>query len=159
MKLTHLDDEGRARMVDVGDKPATARRARAEGIVSFGEDSFRALAENKLAKGDALTVARLAGIQAAKRTDEWIPLCHTIPLDGLEMELTLVQETRSVRVVAEAATRGSTGVEMEALVAVSAACLTLYDMAKALDRGIEIGPVRLLAKSGGRSGSWVREGG
>ncbi len=158
MKLTHLDDEGRARMVDVGDKPVTARRAVAEGTVRFGEEAFRLLAENRLGKGDALTVARLAGIQAAKRTDEWIPLCHTVPLDGVGVELTLLEETRSVRVVAEAATRGATGVEMEALVAVSAACLTLYDMAKAVDRGIEIGAVRLLQKQGGRSGSWTREG-
>ena len=155
-RLTHVDSTGRARMVDVGSKRPTRRRARAEGEVRFGAAAFRALRENRLAKGDALAVARVAGIQAAKRTDEWIPLCHAIPLDHLAVEIELLEESRTARVTAEARARWTTGVEMEALVAVSASCLALYDMAKALDRGIVIGDVRLVEKQGGRSGRWVR---
>ena len=143
-------------MVDVGAKPITARRAEAEGRVRFSADAFRLLQEQRLAKGDALAVARLAGIQAGKRTAEWIPLCHVIPLDVLEVEIKLLPKTREAEVRASAAARWSTGVEMEALVAVSAACLALYDMVKGIDRGIEILGVRLLEKSGGRSGRWRR---
>lgn len=153
-ELTHLDDEGRARMVDVGGKPSTARRAVAEGRVRFGERAFEALAAERLGKGDALGVARLAGIQAAKRTADWIPLCHVIPLEHVEVTIALDPARRSAVVRAAAAARWSTGVEMEALTAVAAACLTLYDMAKALDRGIRIEGLRLLEKSGGRSGDW-----
>jgi cyclic pyranopterin phosphate synthase len=143
-------------MVDVGDKPITARRAEAAGRVRFSEQAFRLLEEQRLAKGDALAVARLAGIQAGKRTSEWIPLCHVVPLDLLEVEIELRPEAREAEVRATASARWSTGVEMEALVAVSAACLALYDMAKGVDRGIEILGVRLLEKSGGRSGRWRR---
>jgi cyclic pyranopterin phosphate synthase len=143
-KLTHLDGAGRARMVDVGKKRSTRRTA------------FKRLAENRLAKGDALAVARLAGVQAAKRTAEWIPLCHVVPLDHVEVEIDLHEEDRSARVTATASATGRTGVEMEALVAVSAACLALYDMAKAVDRGITIGEIRLMSKQGGRSGRWTR---
>ena len=155
-KLTHVDAHGEAVMVDVGEKKATRRRARAEGRVSFNARAFRQLQENRLAKGDALSVARLAGIQAAKRTAEWIPLCHTVPLDHLELTIELEPDERAARVTAVASARWATGVEMEALVAVSAACLALYDMAKAVDRSISIDQVRLLEKEGGRSGKWKR---
>jgi cyclic pyranopterin phosphate synthase len=143
-------------MVDVGDKPHTLRRAEAEGIVRLGPEAFDLLRENRLAKGDALAVARLAGVQAAKRTADWIPLCHPVPLEHVGVEIELDTAGRTARVVATARARWSTGVEMEALVAVSAACLALYDMAKGVDRAIEIGPIRLLSKEGGRSGSFRR---
>jgi cyclic pyranopterin monophosphate synthase len=143
-------------MVDISAKRPTLRRATAQGHVAFNAAAFAALAESRLAKGDALAVARLAGIAAAKRTAEWIPLCHVIPLEHLEVGIELVPEERRARVTAEAVARWPTGVEMEALVAVSAACLALYDMAKALDRGITIEQVLLLKKSGGRSGAWTR---
>jgi cyclic pyranopterin phosphate synthase len=152
-----MDDKGEASMVDVGEKAATSRRALAEGVVRFNEEAFRALQENRLAKGDAIAVARLAGIQACKRTQEWIPLCHGVPLDHVAVEVELQDGRRSAKVTAEVRARWVTGVEMEALVAVSAACLALYDMAKAVDRGITIGGVRLLEKEGGRSGKWKRE--
>ncbi len=154
--LTHLDASGRARMVDVGGKEITARRAVAEGHVRFSAQAFALLREQRLAKGDALAVARLAGVQAGKRTADWIPLCHVVPLDHLDVEIVLEAGAREARVTATAAARWTTGVEMEALVAVSAACLALYDMAKAVDRGIEIGGIRLLEKEGGRSGAWRR---
>jgi cyclic pyranopterin phosphate synthase len=156
-KFSHMDDEGRAAMVDVGAKKPTARRARAEGEVRFGEPAFRALQENRLAKGDAMAVARLAGIQASKRTQEWIPLCHAVPLDWVSVDVELLEARLSARVTVEVRARWYTGVEMEALVAVSAACLALYDMAKAVDRGITIDGVRLLEKEGGRSGKWTRK--
>ncbi len=156
-KLTHLDDDGRASMVDVSEKPLTRREAIAGGHVQFGEAAFTALRENRLAKGDAIAVARLAGIQAAKRTAEWIPLCHIVPLDQLQIEITLDDTQRRAIVRCTARANWRTGVEMEALVAVSASCLALYDMAKAVDRGIEIGGVRLESKTGGRSGAWRRE--
>jgi cyclic pyranopterin phosphate synthase len=155
-RLTHVDAQGAARMVDVGAKGATERRAVARARVRFGATSFRLLRENRLAKGDALAVARLAGIQAGKRTAEWIPLCHTIPLDHLDVRIELKPRGREAVVTAEAAARWTTGVEMEALVAASAAALALYDMAKAADRGITVEEVCLLEKSGGRSGSWRR---
>ena len=155
-KLTHVDDSGRARVVDVGGKRPTSRRALARGRVRFGDEAFQLLRENRLAKGDALTVAKLAGIQCAKRTSEWIPLCHPVPLEGIRVDVELVSASRSAVVSAEASARWSTGVEMEALCAVSAACLALYDMAKAVDRGIVIERIELLEKSGGRSGTWKR---
>jgi len=157
-KLTHLDARGRARMVDVGAKRATARHARAEGHVELSAEALAALAAGRLGKGDAVAVARLAGIQAAKRTAEWIPLCHTVPLDHLAVEVEPDAAAGVVRVTAEARARWTTGVEMEALVAVAAACLALYDMTKAVDRGATVGGIRLLEKSGGRSGRWRRRG-
>jgi cyclic pyranopterin phosphate synthase len=157
-RLTHVDASGTARMVDVGDKETTRRRAVARGEVVFGAEAFRLLRANRLAKGDALAVARLAGIQAGKRTAEWIPLCHTVPLDHLEVEVELVPKGRRAVVTATAEARYTTGVEMEALVAVSAACLALYDMAKGIERGIAIREVVLLEKSGGRTGTWRRGG-
>jgi len=157
-KLPHLDRSGAARMVDVGAKPRTRRRAIAAAEVRFNARAYRALRQARLAKGDALAVARLAGIQAAKRTSEWIPLCHPVPLDAVTVEIELIDARRTVRVTTEARTRWATGVEMEALVAASAACLALYDMAKALDRAIEITGPRLLLKEGGRSGRYRRGG-
>ena len=156
-RASHLDESGRARMVDVSAKKPTRRRAVAGGEVSFNEEAYDALRANRLAKGDALAVVRLAGLQAAKRTAEWIPLCHVVPLDHLEVEIELDEEERTAVVSGAAEARWSTGVEMEALVAVSAACLALYDMAKSLDRAIRIGDIRLLEKSGGRSGSFTAE--
>jgi cyclic pyranopterin phosphate synthase len=156
-KLTHLDETGAVRMVDVGGKQTTLRRAVARGTVVFGPTAFRLLRANKLAKGDALAVARLAGIQAGKRTAEWIPLCHTVPLTRLDVAVELVARGRVARITATAEARWTTGVEMEALVAVSAAALALYDMAKGVDRGIVIEEILLLEKSGGRSGTWRRE--
>jgi cyclic pyranopterin phosphate synthase len=153
-KLAHLDPTGAARMVDVGAKRTTRRRAVATAEVRFNAQAYAALRTARLAKGDALAVARLAGIQAAKRTSEWVPLCHSVPLDAVRVEIELVDAERTARVSAEARTRWVTGVEMEALVAVTAACLALYDMAKGLDRGIEISRVRLARKEGGRSGRY-----
>jgi len=145
-------------MVDVSGKAATLRRAVARGTVAFGPEAFRLLRANKLAKGDALAVARLAGIQAGKRTAEWIPLCHTVPLTRLDVAVALETRARVARITATAEATWRTGVEMEALVAVSAAALALYDMAKAVDRGIAIREIVLLEKSGGRSGAWRRAG-
>jgi cyclic pyranopterin phosphate synthase len=142
-------------MVDVGAKAPSARRAVAEGRIRVAEETFGLLEENRLAKGDALAVARIAGIQAGKRASEWIPLCHPIPLDALEIDVRLAPERFEAVVRAEARTRASTGVEMEAMVAVSAACLALYDMVKGVDRGATIGPVRLLEKEGGKSGRFT----
>jgi cyclic pyranopterin phosphate synthase len=143
-------------MVDVGGKRATRRRAVARGRLALGATAFRLLAGNRLAKGDALAVARLAGIQAAKRTPEWIPLCHTVPLDHLDVAIALDAKAREAVVTATAEARWVTGVEMEALVAVSAACLALYDMTKGVDRGAAVREIVLLEKSGGRSGRWRR---
>jgi len=157
-KLTHLDETGAVRMVDVSGKATTLRRAVAQGTVVFGAEAFGLLRANKLAKGDALAVARLAGIQAGKRTAEWIPLCHTVPLGRLDVVVELVARGRRARITATAEARYTTGVEMEALVAVSAAALALYDMAKGVDRSIVIEQIVLLEKSGGRSGTWRRSG-
>lgn len=156
--LTHLDARGRARMVDVGDKPPTRRVAIAEGALVMGRVAFAALRRGTLAKGEALALARAAGIAAAKRTADLIPLCHVVPLDHLQVDIRLEVARRRALVTATARARHSTGVEMEALVAVSAALLTLYDMAKALDRGMVLGPISLMLKSGGRSGTWTRAG-
>jgi cyclic pyranopterin phosphate synthase len=154
--LSHVDESGRLKMVDVGGKEVTRRRAVARGEVRFGEEAFARLRENRLAKGDAIAVARLAAIQAAKRTAEWIPLCHTVPLDHLDVDIALRDEDSTAVVTATAAARWTTGVEMEAMTAVCAACLALYDMAKAVDRGIMIGGVGLVSKEGGKSGNWSR---
>lgn len=152
MNLTHLDSTGAAHMVDVGGKPATPREAVAEGRITMSPEAARAIAEGNGKKGDALAVARVAAIMAAKRTSDLIPLCHPLPLSRIAIDLAL--DERGVTVTATCACTGPTGVEMEAMVAVSAALLTLYDMAKAIDRAMEIGAIRLLAKSGGRSGVW-----
>ncbi len=154
-RLTHLDSAGKARMVDVSAKPATRRRALAEAHVRLSPITLRMLRAGKMAKGDAFAVARLAGVQAGKRASEWIPLCHPIRLDDLRVDLAAAGPDR-VRIEAEAVALERTGVEMEALVAVAAAALALYDMVKAVDRSAEIENVRLLLKDGGRSGRWVR---
>jgi len=155
-RLSHVDEHGKAKMVDVGSKRVTRRHAVARGRVRFNAQAFRRLRENRLAKGDALAVARIAGIQAAKRTSDWIPLCHPVPLEHLDREIALNDDDREAVVTARASARWTTGVEMEALVGVSAACLALYDMAKAVDRGIVISEIGLLEKKGGRSGAWKR---
>ena len=155
-RLSHLDARGRARMVDVGGKPLTRREAVAEGRVRLGERAFRLVRENRIAKGDVLGVARVAGIQAAKRTAEWIPLCHGVPLESVNLDFRLDSRGSAVAITARAAARWSTGVEMEALTAVASAALAIYDMCKAADRGIEIGEIRLVLKRGGRSGEYRR---
>lgn len=152
--LTHLNEAGEARMVDVGAKGETGREARAAATVRMRPETLAALLEGRVPKGDAGAVARLAGIMAAKRTSELIPLCHPLALTGVEVEVHPAGPD-SVEITATVRTRGRTGVEMEALTAVSVAALALYDMLKALEKGIVIGPVRLLEKSGGRSGHWV----
>ncbi|MCC6621009.1 MAG: cyclic pyranopterin monophosphate synthase MoaC [Deltaproteobacteria bacterium] len=152
--LTHLDAEGRATMVDVGDKPVTSRVAVARATVTMAPATVDAIRRSALAKGDAIAVARLAGIMAAKRTADLIPLCHPLPLSHAEVTITL-EDTRAV-IVATTRVEARTGVEMEALTAASVAALTLYDMAKAIDRGMVIGPIELLEKRGGRSGDWTR---
>jgi cyclic pyranopterin phosphate synthase len=153
--LTHFDDQGAARMVDVGAKPATRREAIATGLVRMESETLRIILAGKADKGDVLGAARLAGIMAAKRTDELIPLCHSLPLSSVDVEFQSMSEFElSVRATCRVEAR--TGVEMEALVAVSVACLTIYDMCKSIDRGMVIGAIQLEAKSGGRSGEWVR---
>ncbi|MET0249113.1 MAG: cyclic pyranopterin monophosphate synthase MoaC [Sphingobium sp.] len=150
--LTHLDAQGSARMVDVSAKAVTAREAVAAGRIAMSAEAAAAIAQGLVKKGDVLAVARIAGIMAAKRTAELVPLCHPLPLDAVTIDFEL--EADSVSVTATARTAGRTGVEMEAMTAVSIALLTIYDMAKAIDKGMVIGAVRLLAKSGGKSGDW-----
>ena len=154
-KLTHLDERGAARMVDVAAKPVTHRRAVADALVRMRPETLSMIVEGRAPKGDVLAVARIAGIQAAKRTAELIPLCHPLPLTSVTVDL--VAEESAVRITAAAETDGKTGVEMEALTAASVAALALYDMCKAIDRGMEISTIRLLEKSGGASGTWTRE--
>ena len=156
--LTHLDAEGRARMVDVGEKPITHRRAVARAEVRMQPQTLARISDRRIAKGDVLATARIAGIQAAKRTAEWIPLAHPLPLDAVEVLLEPDLGSASIRLEARVDTHWRTGVEMEALVAVSAAALTIYDMCKAIDRDMSIEHVRLVAKSGGRSGDYARVG-
>jgi len=153
-KLSHLDEQGRAHMVDVGEKPITRRECVARGEIRMQPETLSRISEGRIPKGDVFATARLAGIQAAKRTDQWIPLCHSLPLDSVEIELTPDPEGGRVLIRAQALAHWRTGVEMEALVAVSAAGLTIYDMCKAIDRGMTIGNVQLVSKSGGKSGKW-----
>ncbi len=157
-RSSHIDESGRARMVDVGAKPVTQREAIARGRVRLSPDAFRAAVEGSAKKGDVLGVARIAGIQAAKRTAEWIPLAHPLPLESVEIEFHPQQEVPAIEVEATVRVTAKTGVEMEALVAVSAAALTLYDMCKSIDRGMVIEDVRLLRKSGGKSGLYEIDG-
>ena len=153
-KLTHIKDSGEARMVDVGGKAATAREAIAEGLIRMQPVTLKLIVEGGHKKGDVLAVARIAGIMAAKKTAELIPLCHPIALTRVEVELTPADNAIHCRAIA--ATVGPTGVEMEALTAVQIALLTIYDMCKAVDRGMTITDVQLIAKSGGKSGDWRR---
>ena len=152
--FTHLDAEGRPRMVDVGDKEVTRRVAVAEGRIVTSEATVRAIVEGTAPKGNVLLVAQLAGITGAKRTAELIPLCHSLPLSAVEVELEADEALPGVRARATARVEGRTGVEMEALTAVSVALLTIYDMCKARDRGMRIEAIRLVRKEGGRSGAW-----
>jgi len=155
--LTHLDDSGAARMVDVGQKADTERIAVAAGEVVMRPETLQLIHDGAIKKGDVLTVARIAGIMAAKRTSELIPLCHPIALTHLDVNLTLDEPSSRVLIEATARAVGKTGVEMEALTAVSAAALTVYDMAKAVDRGMRIQNIRLLEKHGGKSGDFVAD--
>ena len=150
--LTHIDDTGAARMADIANKPVTTREATAEGNIHMSPEALAAIRDGTMKKGDVLAVARIAGIIAAKKTSDLIPLCHPIALSSVTVDFNLDVDTISA--TATTRTSGATGVEMEALTAVSAALLTIYDMAKAIDRGMMISGIRLLAKSGGRSGDW-----
>ena len=154
MTLTHFDEGGRAHMVDVSGKASTARLAVAEGLVRMSAETLGLITEQRAAKGDVLGVARLAGIMGAKRTADLIPLCHPLPVTKVALDLTPDPAIPGVRVVATVKTAGQTGVEMEALTAVSVACLTIYDMLKAAEKGMEIGRIRLVLKEGGKSGRW-----
>ena len=154
--LSHLDAEGAARMVDVGAKPETLREAVAAGEVRMTPETLRLLRAGDLPKGDVLGAARLAGILAAKRTAELIPLCHPLPLTFVGVDFSFDEDASRVLITATARCRGQTGVEMEALTAVSLAALTIYDMAKAVEKTLVIGEIRLLSKTGGKSGDWVR---
>jgi cyclic pyranopterin phosphate synthase len=153
-RLTHLDEAGRARMVDVSEKPATAREALAEGLVRMSPELRDLALGGKAAKGDVRAVAEIAGVMAAKQTSSLIPLCHPLALS--KVEVAVEAHEAGLRVTARVKTSGQTGVEMEALTAVSVACLTVYDMLKAADKGLVIEGVRLLSKSGGKSGDWAR---
>jgi cyclic pyranopterin phosphate synthase len=158
VKLSHVDEHGRARMVDVSGKPVTLRTAVAEGAVRMSAAAFELVAANGVAKGDVLAVAEVAGTMGAKRTGELIPLCHPLGLDSIVVEARLDPELPGVRVTATATATGRTGVEMEALTAVAVACLTVYDMVKAVDREMEVEGIRLLSKTGGTRGDWSRAG-
>ena len=153
-EFTHLDADGRPRMVDVGEKEVTRRVAVAEGHIRTSAETVEAIAGGETPKGNVLVIAQLAGIMAAKRTAELIPLCHPLPLTSVSVELELDPLLPGVRAKATAKVDGKTGVEMEALTAISASLLTIYDICKARDRGMEIGGIRLLRKEGGRSGTW-----
>lgn len=153
-ELSHLDERGNARMVDVGAKASTDREAVAEAVVVLSEATLRALMDGSLPKGDAVAVARVAAIQAVKRTADLIPLCHPLRLSAVEVDIEQIDS--GVRLTVTVRTTDRTGVEMEALTGVSVGALTIYDMVKGLERGAEIGPVRLLRKSGGASGTWER---
>ena len=155
--LTHLDDQGQARMVDVGEKDVTHRVAVARGHVSVQPETARLIRQGLMKKGDVLTIAQVAGIMGSKKTSELIPLCHPLPLDKVDVDLELDEQRCRVNITATASTTARTGVEMEAMTAVSVAALTLYDMCKSVDRGIRIEGLRLVSKRGGRSGDIVLE--
>lgn len=157
MRLTHLDEQGAARMVDVSGKPATAREAVAAGEVWMRPETLALIQQGGIPKGDVLAVARVAGIQAAKRTPELIPLCHPLPITSVEVDFSFDEARSVIEIAARVRCTGVTGVEMEALTAVAIAGLTIYDMCKAVDRGMRLQNIRLLRKSGGKSGEWVAE--
>ena len=156
--LTHLDERGQARMVDVGEKQVTERVCVARGEVRMAAETLQRIADGEIPKGDVLATARLAGIQACKRTDEWIPLAHPVPVDSVDLEMRPDLSAERVRIEAKVRAHARTGVEMEALVAVAAAGLTIYDMCKAVDRAMTVEAIRLVSKSGGKSGPWRRPG-
>jgi cyclic pyranopterin phosphate synthase len=153
-RLSHVDARGRVKMVDVGDKPVTNREAVARGTITMSSDAVRLIRRGAVAKGDPLQAARLAGILAAKQTSALIPLCHPLPLSSIQVDLT--PRARGYEIEARVRTTGQTGVEMEALTAVAVAALTIYDMVKAVDKAMVIGDIRLMYKSGGRSGTYAR---
>lgn len=155
--LSHLDGQGRARMVDITGKPVTARTATAHGLLRCQPQTIAAVMEGRTPKGAVIPAAELAGVMAAKRTSDLIPLCHPLPLAKVSVDITTDEALPGFRVEAEARTQGQTGVEMEALTAVSVACLTLFDMLKAIDRTMTVGDIQVTAKSGGKSGSWTGE--
>ena len=154
-ELTHLDEHGAARMVDVSDKEVTAREATAEAIIVLSEEAYAAVMDGSAPKGDVLAAARIAGIMGAKKTSELIPLCHPLPLSKLAIDFEPLADRNAIRIIAMAKTTAQTGVEMESLTAASVAALTIYDMVKAVDKGAVIESVRLLTKSGGRSGAYI----
>lgn len=154
--MTHFDASGRARMVDISDKPVTERMARAGGVIRMSRETLDAIRAGVTRKGDVIAVARVAGIMAAKRTAELIPLCHPIPLTDVDLTIELDDDLPGVKVTASAKTAARTGVEMEAIVAASVTLLTIFDMVKGLDRGMVIGEITVTEKHGGKSGSWVR---
>ncbi|EAP76139.1 cyclic pyranopterin monophosphate synthase MoaC [Roseovarius nubinhibens] len=156
-ELTHFDAKGDAHMVDVSDKPVTARVATARGHVTMAQETFAMISEGRAKKGDVLSVARLAGIMGAKKTPELIPLCHPLPVTKVAVELTLDPALPGVEIEATVKTTGQTGVEMEALTAVSTAALTVYDMVKAVDKAMQIGGIRVTLKEGGKSGRYTAE--
>src|SRR5262245_7547775 len=158
-RLSHVDRTGRPRMVDVSGKAVTARRAVAEATVTMSQETLSLVIDGGGAKGDVLGVAELAGVMGGKRTSELIPLCHPLALTDLQVSITPDRAAGALRIRAEAATTGQTGVEMEAMTAASVAALTVYDMVKGVERGVEVTGVRLLSKSGGKSGTWERHGG
>ncbi|MCI2430727.1 cyclic pyranopterin monophosphate synthase MoaC [Candidatus Acetothermia bacterium] len=155
-KLSHLDRQGRARMVNVSDKPDTKRVAIAQGSITISPETLRLITTEKIAKGDVLTVAKLAGVMGAKKTSELIPLCHSIALDSIDLEFMPDLSGGRLTVTATAASTGKTGVEMEALTACAVALLTIYDMCKSAERGMVIGEIKLMEKRGGQSGLWKR---
>ncbi len=157
MPLTHFDAQGDAHMVDVSDKAVTARVAVARGLISMKRETFEIISEGRASKGDVLGVARLAGIMGAKKTPELIPLCHPLPISKVAIELTLDPDLPGVAIEATVKTTGQTGVEMEALTAVSTAALTVYDMTKAVDKEMQIGGIRVILKDGGKSGRYTAE--
>jgi cyclic pyranopterin phosphate synthase len=158
MKLTHVDKEGKAKMVDVGHKPDTERQARAHGHVIMSREAYETVRKGQGPKGDVFTVAKIAGIQAAKNTSGLIPLCHPLPISYIDVEFSFRDKEQTIDITSTVKTRGPTGVEMEALTAVMVTALTVYDMCKAIDKGIELGPFYLLEKSGGKSGTYKRQG-
>ena len=156
-KLSHLDDQGRARMVDVSDKNITSRIAVARGTIHMRAETLALIRANKIEKGDVFSVARVAGIMAAKKTSELIPMCHPLNITSVEIDLTLAENPARVEIEASVRVSGKTGVEMEAMAAVAVAGLTIYDMCKAVDREMSIGEIRLVKKSGGKSGTFLRK--
>ena len=157
MEFTHFNESGDARMVDVSAKEATLRTASAAGFVSMTKETLALVAEGRMRKGDVLGVAQVAGIMAAKKTSDLIPMCHPVPITGADITFRISDDPSGIEIHAEVRCKGETGVEMEALTAVSVAALTIYDMCKAVERGIRIGDIRLLAKSGGKSGDYRAE--
>lgn len=156
MELTHIDKNGAARMVDVGDKQNTSREAKAQAVVTMEEETLKLIVSGGIPKGDVFSCARIAGIMAAKKTHELIPMCHPLPIDGINLDIT-AEEPNRVRIISTVKCTYRTGVEMEALTGASVAALTVYDMCKAVDKGMEIGEIILLKKTGGKSGIYERE--